>query len=381
MLVFHLIKTSKGAKWALELIKEQKIKNPEIRIAVALPKGGKLYADYEKVCDYVYEMDYNLNYKLFSNGLKLRVLIKQIKPHIIHSWFTQTTLFARVFLRDFQIPRVFQVVGPAHLNSKLFKWFDVKSANNRDYWIATSKFIRDKYIEYGVNEKRVFLNYVFIDAEKLLLQKEHIVPINYHKKYNLPINTKILGTASYIYSPKFYQTSGIKAHEQLINSFATMSKIRSDIVLIIAGEPFNSNQKYLNQLKKLAANKCPNKIFFTGSYKNVYEVIGNFDLFVYLSKMENLGGVFESLLFKIPTVSSNSGGLPELVINKETGLTSNYNDLKAVSQNMNILIENSSLQEKFKKKGFQQVFDIFNTSFIVSNSLSIYLSILNNGKN
>ena len=77
--------------------------------------------------------------------MELRKIVKNENPDIIHSWFTQTTLYARFFLRDIKIPRLFQVVGPLHLENKLFKFFDIYSAQKNDYWIATSNYIFNKY--------------------------------------------------------------------------------------------------------------------------------------------------------------------------------------------------------------------------------------------
>ncbi|WP_167341849.1 glycosyltransferase family 4 protein [Nonlabens sp. SY33080] len=372
MTVFHLIKTSKGATWAIEMFKEQKRIYPNIKIVVALPKGGKHFNEYLEICDQVFELEYSLNARILNNGFKLRKFIRLIEPDLIHSWFTQTTLYARIFLRDFQIPRVFQVVGPAHLDNKLFKFFDIYSANKQDFWIATSKFIKKQYLKSGVDEKKIFLNYAYINIDKILALKDKTEPINYHKDLNLPSNTIVLGTASYIYPPKFYQKNGIKAHEQLIKGFSILSKTRDDIVLVIAGESFVNDSHYLLKLKKMADTMCPGKIFFTGGYKNVFRVIGKFDIFIYLSKMENLGGVFESLIGEIPTVSSNSGGLPELIIHGFTGLTSDYDDIKGINDNLTYLLKNPDVKERFVKNGFKHVLKTLNSSKMVENTKRIY---------
>ncbi|MDM1541800.1 glycosyltransferase family 4 protein [Empedobacter sp. 189-2] len=376
MHILHLIKTSQGATWAINLLKEVKRKKQDIKFSVIIPTDGKHYNEYLEVCDNVIEFNYDLNSNIYSEGIRFKEIVLDLNPDIIHSWFTQTTLYARLFLRDINIPRIFQVVGPAHLENKLFNLGDVKSAQKNDYWIATSKYIFKKYMDAGIPKDRIFLNYAFIDTNIIVNSKKHITPINYKEKYSLKENTKIIGTASYIYPPKFYQKSGIKGHEHLLKSFKLLLEKRNDVVLVIAGSTFGNNNNYENKLKKIAKEIDPNKIFFTGSYQNIYETIGGFDVFIYLSKSENLGGVYESLLLEIPTISSNCGGLPELVINEETGYNLDPNNSEEIVQKIELILNNNLNINTLLGKN--RVEEVFNKNHIINETIHIYNKIFNN---
>lgn len=375
MKILHLIKTSEGATWAIRMLEEIKKKYPHVFFSVLIPKGGKHFQEYFSVCDNVIEFEYLLDSKILKRGKDFKNHVDKIKPDIIHSWFTQTTLYARLFLRRSNIPRIFQVVGPAHLENRLFKLGDILSAQKNDYWIATSKYIQDKYMNSFADSEKIFLNYAFIDALKLLNSKEKLQPIDYKEKFNLDENTKVIGTASYIYPPKFYEKHGIKGHEELLNAFRLLLKKRDDVVLIIAGATFGSNNNYEQSLINKARKISPNKIIFTGKYRNVYEVISNFDIFVYLSKSENLGGVYESLLFEVPTISSNRGALTELVVNNETGYSVEPSDANNLVEKINSILENPD--GNFSRSGKDLVLNTFESNKIVSNAYCIYKSILN----
>ncbi len=112
------------------------------------------------------------------------------------------------------------------------------------------------------------------------------------------------------------------------------------------------------------------RIFFTGKYTNVYSVIANFDVFVYLSKSENLGGVFESLLFEIPTVSSNRGALPELVINGFSG----YNvELEKKDLIVSKILQTIDTENKeMITNGKSKVQELFQKDKLIQNALEIY---------
>lgn len=373
MHILHLIKTSEGATWAINQIKELKQRYPSLTFSVILPDKGKHIEEYKAVCRNVYIFEYKLNTSFFSRGKLFREIVKKDNPDVIHSWFTQTTLYARFFLRGIQIPRLFQVVGPLHLESKLFKFFDIKSAQKNDYWIATSKYIYDKYANSGVPTSKLFLNYAYIDVEEMLAKKQTTEVWDLKKQYDIPEQYKIIGTASYIYPPKFYEKKGLKGHEELLEAFREILKTRKDIVLVIAGSTFGENKAYENHLIEMAKTIDEKRIFFTGKYTNVYSVIANFDAFVYLSKSENLGGVFESLLFEIPTVSSNRGALPELVINGFSGYNVELENKEEIVSRIlqTIDLENKQMIENGKKK----VQELFQKDKLIQNALEIYQTV------
>ncbi len=372
MKILHLIKTSKGALWAYNYTKDLKERHPDLKIYVVVPKGGKLYTAYEEFCEAVYDFEFTLGLSTYKKGNALKAIVKSVDPDIIHSWFTQTTLYARFFLKGIHCPRIYQVVGPLHLENKLFKYTDIFSSGKNDYWIATSKYIYNKYRSAGISEDRLFLNYAYIDARELYSKNIEVSPIDYHERYSLPSGSRIIGTASYIYSPKRFEKYGVKGHEYLILAFAELLKKREDVYLVIAGEPFLEDHSYLNKLKKMAESHCGDRVLFTGRYENVYEVIGNMDVFVYLSRSENLGGVYESLLFEIPTVSSNAGGLPELVEHQVTGFTVAPENSSEIANSIDYILENQDEIDEFKVRGSKRVYEIFDKNLILSRGFEIY---------
>lgn len=375
MHILHLIKTSEGAGWALNLIKELKEQFPQLSFSVAIPLGGKHTEEYRNLCKNVYEFEYKITTSIFKRGKYLHEIVKNDKPDIIHSWFAQTTLYARLFLRKFNIPRIFQVVGPLHLENRLFKWGDIRSAGNNDYWIATSKYIYDKYRQQRVDDKYLFLNYAYVDVLKLLEYRKQIVTLDLKDKLKIPTHYKIIGTASFIYPPKLLKKTGVKGHEHLLHSFKNVLNKRKDIALIIAGGTFGNANSYLEKLKRLANEIDSERIFFTGEYNHIAEVIPNFDVFVYLSESENLGGVFESLLFEIPTVASNRGGLPELVIPGKTGYLVDPKDYNSVSDKILSALDYDN--NLLKLNGKNIVLDTFNKNEIIRNTFDIYQKIYN----
>ena len=378
MHILHLLKTSEGGAWALEFIQELSHRyKKEITFSVVIPSGGRHFIKYKEVCFKVYEFDFNLDFTLFRQGQLLRKIVNEDKPDLIHSWFAPTTLYARLFLRDFKIPRLFEVVGPLHLEFVLYRLFDIFSAQQNDYWKATSLYTYNLYLKYGIKEEKLFFNYIAGNLQESIDIANNYPTVNLRNKYNIPENIKIIGTASYMYPPKKFRKHGVKNHEMLLQVFKQLLKKRSDVVLIIGGTTIGPNKSYELKLKKIARSISEDKIIFTGWVNNLSRLITEYDAFVFLSLSENLGGVYESLLYQVPTVASNRGGIPELVIDGETGYTLDLKSIDDIIDRIERILDYKEISEKFRRNGLTKVHEVFQKDKSIRKSYEIYCHLLN----
>lgn len=378
MHILHLVKTSDTAIWVYNLMKEIKLRNDDITFSILLPKGGRYYNQYFEVCENVYDFDFRLDAKVFGRGKKFRSIVLKENPDIIHSWYTQTTFYARIFLRDIKIPRLFEVIGPLHLEFFLSRYADIWSAQKSDYWKATAKYTYKKYESYGVGKEHLFFNYIAADLEQRLELMVSAPEVNLRTKYHIPDHMKIIGTACYMYPPKFLDKQGVKNHEQLLEVFKAILQKRDDVIFVIGGTTLRKEDKhYEDKIKEAAQSISSDKIIFTGWVDNLGRLISEFDIFVLLSISENLGGVYESLLFQVPTVASDRGGIPELVLDGETGFSCSLDSTIKIAERIELLLDDKEIQEKFKKKGFDHVKNVFDKSTSINISTDIYREIYN----
>ena len=78
----------------------------------------------------------------------------------------------------------------------------------------------------------------------------------------------------------------------------------------------------------------------------------------------------------IPVVSTNVGGVGELVIDNETGLLSNINDVNSMTEKLHYLIQNDEKRRFFGKKGKSRALKHFRIKDKVSDLEKIYTSII-----
>ena len=89
-------------------------------------------------------------------------------------------------------------------------------------------------------------------------------------------------------------------------------------------------------------------VTFLGNIDNVEDVLSNGDLFLLPSEKESFGlSALEAMSSSIPVISSNIGGLPELIVDGKSGFCCNLGDINEMSEKSLFVLDDSNLQ-KFK---------------------------------
>jgi glycosyltransferase involved in cell wall biosynthesis len=86
-------------------------------------------------------------------------------------------------------------------------------------------------------------------------------------------------------------------------------------------------------------------------------------LFLLPSEYESFGlAALEAMAARMPVISTNAGGLPEVNIHGKTGCLSNIGDVEDMSKNAIEILGNEEMLAMFKKNAYEQAlkFDIHN---------------------
>ncbi len=103
----------------------------------------------------------------------------------------------------------------------------------------------------------------------------------------------------------------------------------------------------------------------TGFQKDIPRMLSAMDILAFPSYRESFGNtLLEAMAMQLPVVASNSGAVPEIVIDGETGLLVPPKDADQLAKKMLALIENPSLCHQMGFAGRNRVensfgFDIF----------------------
>lgn len=382
MKILYILKTSDGAEWAYKLAK--KIQEYGHFIKVVLPnQNGVMSKRYLNEGFDVSFLDLSLPskriYTIFSRIKEYRRLVAEYKPDIIHMHFFTNVILARIALRKVKTPRIFQIPGPLHLESILFKNIELFFAQKQDYWIATCKKTFDIYQKCRKSQAKVFLSYYGGYGGKDVLKYNQNANI-LHKQYSIEPNKKIISMISYFYKPKYYlfQFTGIKGHEIFINAISILEKKRTDFVAVIIGGPWVNSKNYFEKIQRLSMKKCSTRFIFTGHRNDLKDIYSEISIAVHPSLSENLGGAAESLAAAVPTICSNVGGFIDIVIPNHTGFlfqSRNPVDLAAKLENV---LDNYHKAKQFSENGRNLVRKILDIEVTSKEVISIY-DIINEG--
>lgn len=374
MKVLHLLKTSEGGAWALRLMKE--LVKLGVEVHVALPLGGKWLPEYEQNGIIIHE--YNCSIMNLKNSIRsLRHIVDKVKPDIIHSHFVLTTIIMRLGLRSIKTPRIFEVPGPLHLEHWHTRLIDLMSSQKNDYWIATCQWTKNRYLKSGIPENRVFLTYYGGDRTPREYQSGKLF-----SEFNIPKDSFIVGMVAYMYAPKKYlgQKRGLKGHEDFIDAISIVSAEYPDIVGVCVGGAWNNAGKYEESVKEYAhKRKAP--IVFTGTRRDVKDLYQDFSCVVHPSHSENLGGAGESLSLGVPTISTNVGGFPDIVINGKTGLLVNPKRPEEIAEAIKLMYLDRKFAYESGQKGKALVTDLLDVRNTSRSVFNFYNTILNNSFN
>lgn len=163
----------------------------------------------------------------------------------------------------------------------------------------------------------------------------------------------------------------VKRVEDVVRVFFEIQKeVPSKLIIVGEGPEWDQAHILINQLG--IADKVKNM----GKINDLYNVLCSSDLFLLLSEKESFGlAALEAMAARVPVISSNAGGIPEVNIDGKTGFVLPVGDIKGMAEKAIMLLQNDKMMEEFRNNAQQQAqkFDMKN---ILPMYEELYLSVL-----
>jgi glycosyltransferase involved in cell wall biosynthesis len=136
-----------------------------------------------------------------------------------------------------------------------------------------------------------------------------------------------------------------KGHEFLIHAFSLVKKKIPNTKLILVGNENQSvKERLLNLAKKL---DIYSSIRFLGRQENCADYYGVMDVFVLSSLCEGIPLVIlEAIKMGVPVVSTNVGGISEIIVNNETGILVPPRNAEKLSESIIELLNDGEKRSK-----------------------------------
>jgi glycosyltransferase involved in cell wall biosynthesis len=164
-----------------------------------------------------------------------------------------------------------------------------------------------------------------------------------------------------------------KGYEFLLRGLPDILKRNPDVVVRIAGRG-----DLLGPLENLAAELgLGDRVEFVGFTANIKEFMESIDIYVQPSVCEALGiANLEASAMGVPVVASDVGGIPECVVNCETGYTVPPRDPEALCQAIAKLVSDPALRAQMGKAGSDLIKEKFRHDQMVQATQQVYRSLL-----
>ena len=216
------------------------------------------------------------------------------------------------------------------LHFHIWRFFVKRAAHS----YAISNFTRENIIDtFNLDNNKITTIY-----NSITFKDEIALKVSIREKLGLNPEIKIIVCAG--------RMNFLKGFDLDIMIF---NRLKTPAALIFVGDYTTSEEEeYLKQLQ-LLAQESPRKeqIFFLGFRQDIYSIFNESDLFLHLTRKEGFGLVLlEAIYTKLPVVSSNVGGIPE-VLKTSPYETFDIADEKKIIEKIDFYL-NMSVEEKSK---------------------------------
>lgn len=219
------------------------------------------------------------------------------------------------------------------------------SINQSDVITAVSDNLRNETFKSFKIEKEIEVIHNFVDVKRF-----HKKPIDAFKKVIAPNKERVV-----LHASNFRK---IKRVDDVVKIFAEINKVIPSKLIMIGDGPERTKAEELCR----ELNLCDD-IRFVGKQVEMEDVLAIGDLFLLTSEYESFGlAALEAMAAEVPVISTNAGGLPEIMVDGECGYMGNVGDVTGMSKKAVSILKDDETLKKFKTGAMKQAerFDIHN---------------------
>ncbi len=232
-----------------------------------------------------------------------------------------------------------------------------------DLLLPVSEYCRKELIEMGGDPEKIKVHHMGVKLDDIPKKQS-----GFSGKINLLSVARLTEKKGFEYSIKAVAKS-IKKHPNIIYKIIGDGTLKDELQSLL------KNLKVEDKIKLLGAK----------SRNEVIKELGQANIFILSSITDSCGvreGIPVSLIeaqgAELPVLSTFHSGIPELIIDKESGFLVQEKDVDTLSEKLNILIEHPELWDKMGKFGRKYVEEHFDNRKLMQKLENIYLEVLMN---
>ncbi|GAB3922543.1 N-acetyl-alpha-D-glucosaminyl L-malate synthase BshA [Mucilaginibacter myungsuensis] len=206
------------------------------------------------------------------------------------------------------------------------------SINQSDGVTAVSQHLKDDTYRFFDINRDIEVIYNFIDLKRFALK-----PRDHFKKAISPNGERIL-----VHTSNFRK---VKRTEDVVRIFAKVNaEVPSRLLMVGDGQERTDCEQLCRDLG------VADQVRFLGKQDAIEEILSISDLFLMPSQSESFGlAALEAMACKVPVISSNVGGLPELNVEGQTGFLRDCGDVEGMAERAIYMLQDDDRLATFKE--------------------------------
>ena len=234
-----------------------------------------------------------------------------------------------------------------------------------DYYIAISHKIKKVMVNDGIGADRIFVVHSGIDLQRF----ERVAGAHLVEEFNLKPDERVVINVAHL--------AGHKGQKYLIHAIPQVLAVIPNVRFFIIGEG-----ELMSKLQALSVSLgIGHALKFTGFRNDVGAFYKLADLFVMSSVQEGLGtAILDALALGKPVVAANSGGIPEIIKDGETGRLVAAGDSQALAEGIIEMLAEADQAEAMAQRGQAEVRAKFSIDAMAENNLAVYNRLLSGGR-
>ncbi len=320
---------------------------------------------------------------------RIRKIIQDFKPDIVHTHASKSGAIGRLAAKNSNVPLIVHTFHGhvfhsyfSSFMSKLIVRFERFFAKRTDAIIAISDSQRQELIEvYKVAPaEKVFTIPLGFNLDKYSVDQD-TKGIIFRNKYGFDKSELIIGIVGRLVP--------IKNHDMFLEVAAIVkSRTSKNVRFAIIGDGESrpgiekkAAEVNLSYSYYITNPKAKTDVVVTSWETEIDQALAGIDIVVLTSNNEGTPvSLIEAQAAYVPVVSTNVGGVEDIVIQGETGFITEVEDVTLFAEYVLQLIENAALREQMGKRGYDNVIRRYSKQRLINDMRGLYLSFLEKKK-
>lgn len=289
---------------------------------------------------------------------RLSRVVKQLRPDVVHAHDPHGVAMAALALSiAAPTPRPPLVAARrvefriAHNSFSRWKYGQV------DCFIANSGAIADRLAGDRIPREKIRIVNEGVDVDRIA----HLPATNVHAELFLPTHAPIVGNVAALVPHK--------GQHHLIEAAALVVRKVPDVRFVIVGDG-ELREALEHQIKHLHLER---HVFLAGFRVDALEMTKGFDLFAMSSISEGMcTALVDAMAASKAAVATAAGGIPEVLVDGQTGFLVPPRDHRAMADRLIRLLEDEALRNRMGAAAYARALELFTVERMVEKTAAVY---------